>query len=201
MRWMSRSGAVLVAGAMAGGDVAGVRRAPAAKTTRLGPKLKCRRNRAETGRGIRRYRTDPRRRRSPTRWTWMNRIQREGYAQAIVSKEFLQALKSLPRQDLGDISSGRPRATEIIIPWRLIDGPENADAVADEILKRRSAAHRHLDLGAINFALPLFDEDPYHTACGAYRYFRRGPQQWRPSPWRATRRWRRASSSTACRSW
>ena len=88
-----------------------------------------------------------------------------GYAQAIVSKEFLQALKSLPN---GKISVtyfewAASSDQKIIIPWRLIDGPETADAVADEILKTpiRRASRTSIS-GAINFALPLFDEDPYH---------------------------------------
>jgi len=92
-------------------------------------------------------------------------IQREGYAHAIVSKEFLQALKSGPN---GKISityfewaaSGDQK---VIIPWRLIDGPETADAVADEIMKTpiRRASRTSIS-GAIYFAMPLFNDDPYH---------------------------------------
>jgi hypothetical protein len=44
----------------------------------------------------------------------------------------------------------------------LIDGPETADAVAAEIMRipvRR--ASRTSISGAINFAMPLFDDDPY----------------------------------------
>ncbi len=64
-------------------------------------------------------------------------IQREGYAQAIVSKEFLQALKTGPN---GKISVtyfewAASSDQKIIIPWRVIDGPETADAVANEIMK------------------------------------------------------------------
>jgi len=91
-------------------------------------------------------------------------IQREGYAQAIVSREFLQALKSLPNGKIAVTyfewaASGDQK---IIIPWRLIDGPETADAVADEILKTpiRRASRTSIS-GAINFAVPLFEEDPY----------------------------------------
>jgi hypothetical protein len=92
-------------------------------------------------------------------------IQREGYALAIQSKEFLQALKSGP--------NGRIAVTyfewaargdqKIIIPWRLIDGPETADAVAAEIMKTpvRRASRTSIS-GAIGFAMPLFDEDPFH---------------------------------------
>jgi hypothetical protein len=50
----------------------------------------------------------------------------------------------------------------IIIPWRVIDGPESADAVASEIMKtpvRRGS--RTSISGAISFAMPLFDENPF----------------------------------------
>ena len=91
-------------------------------------------------------------------------VQREGYAQAIVSKEFLQALKALPN---GKISVtyfewAASNDQKIIIPWRVIDGPETADAVADEILKTpiRRASRTSIS-GAINFAMPLFENNPY----------------------------------------
>jgi Protein of unknown function (DUF1194) len=91
-------------------------------------------------------------------------VQREGYAQAIVSKEFLQALKTGPNRKLAltyfEWSASSDQ--KIIIPWRLIDGPEAADAVAAEIMNtpvRRGS--RTSISGAINFAMPLFDENPY----------------------------------------
>src|ERR1700756_4513149 len=157
MRWFVSIGAVLVAGAMAGGDVAGLA-AP-------GPQLQPAQHRAETDAADVdvqlilavdvSYSMD------------MDElaIQREGYAQAIVSKEFLQALKTGP--------SGKVAVTyfewaassdqKIIIPWRVIDGPESADAVAAEIMKTpvRRASRTSIS-GAIYFAMPLFDEDPYH---------------------------------------
>jgi Protein of unknown function (DUF1194) len=91
-------------------------------------------------------------------------LQREGYAQAIVSREFLQALRSLPN---GKISVtyfewAASSDQKIIIPWRIIDGPETADAVASEILKApiRRASRTSIS-GAIYFAMPLFENDPY----------------------------------------
>jgi hypothetical protein len=91
-------------------------------------------------------------------------IQREGYAQAIVSKEFLQALKSLPNGKIAITYFEWAASSDqkIIIPWRLIDGPETADAVANDILKTpiRRASRTSIS-GAINFAMPLFDENPY----------------------------------------
>ncbi len=91
-------------------------------------------------------------------------LQREGYAQAIVSKEFLQALKSGPngRIAVTYFEWAASSDQKIIIPWRLIDGPETADAVANEIMKTsiRRASRTSIS-GAINFAMPLFDENTY----------------------------------------
>src|SRR6267154_6518230 len=91
-------------------------------------------------------------------------MQREGYAQAIISKEFLQALKTGPN---GKISVtyfewAASSDQKIIIPWRVIDGPETADAVANEIMRTpiRRASRTSIS-GAIYFAMPLFDENPY----------------------------------------
>jgi hypothetical protein len=91
-------------------------------------------------------------------------VQREGYAEAIHSNEFLQALKASP---IGKISVtyfewSAPRDQRIIVPWRLIDGPETADAVANEIMKIPVQRGTHTSIsGAIRFAMPLFDRDPY----------------------------------------
>jgi len=51
---------------------------------------------------------------------------------------------------------------KIIIPWRVIDGPESADVVATEIMKTpvRRGSSTSIS-GAINFALQLFKENPY----------------------------------------
>jgi Protein of unknown function (DUF1194) len=91
-------------------------------------------------------------------------LQREGYAQAIVSREFLQALRSLPN---GKISVtyfewAASSDQKIVVPWRIIDGPETADAVATEILKApiRRASRTSIS-GAIYFAMPLFENNPY----------------------------------------
>lgn len=92
-------------------------------------------------------------------------VQREGYAQALRSGEFLKTLKTGP--------TGRIAVTyfewaaagdqKIILPWQVIDGPESADAVATEIMNAplRRASRTSIS-GAINFAVPLFDQNPYH---------------------------------------
>jgi hypothetical protein len=92
-------------------------------------------------------------------------LQREGYAQAIVSKEFLQALKSGPTGRIAVTMFEWAASTDqkIVLPWQVIDGPESADAVAAEILKSpiRRASRTSIS-GAINFAVPLLEENPYH---------------------------------------
>jgi hypothetical protein len=88
-------------------------------------------------------------------------LQREGYAMALTSKEFLQALKSGPNGKVVVTYFEWAASTDqkIVIPWRVIDGPESADAVAADILKTplRRASRTSIS-GAINFAVPLFDD-------------------------------------------
>jgi hypothetical protein len=91
-------------------------------------------------------------------------LQREGYMQAISSHEFMQALKagangriSITYFEWANVGDQR-----IIVPWRLIDGPEAADAVVSEIARqpyRRSS--RTSISGALMFAQPLFEGSPY----------------------------------------
>ena len=85
-------------------------------------------------------------------------VQREGYAQAIVSKEFLQALGSGPTNKISVTYFEWSASSDqkILIPWRVIDGPEAADAVANEIMNtpvRRGS--RTSISGAILFAISM----------------------------------------------
>lgn len=91
-------------------------------------------------------------------------LQREGYILALTSREFLQALR--------EGAHGKIAITyfewagqfdqKIIMPWRLIDGPEAADAVAAEIARApyRRASRTSIS-GALHFAKPLFDGSGY----------------------------------------
>ena len=154
MRWCVSIGALLVAGAMAGGDVAGI--AAPNPTNPLADKDAASSVDLELVLAVDvSYSMD------------MDElaIQREGYAQAIISKEFLQALKTGPTGKIAVTYFEWAASSDqkIIIPWRVIDGPETADAVANEIMKTpiRRASRTSIS-GAINFAMPLFDENPYH---------------------------------------
>ncbi|MGN6573054.1 MAG: DUF1194 domain-containing protein [Pseudolabrys sp.] len=91
-------------------------------------------------------------------------LQREGYVQALRSKEFLTALR--------EGAHGKIAVTyfewagqfdqKILMPWRLIDGPEAADAVADELARApyRRASRTSIS-GGLVFAKPLFDSSGY----------------------------------------
>src|SRR6476646_10177537 len=155
MRWCVSVGAVLVAGAIVGGDVAGIA-APSPKSRFVDTRHNVPAVNVELVIAVDvSYSMD------------MDElaIQREGYAQAIVSKEFLQALKTGPNGKIAVTYFEWAASSDqkIIIPWRMIDGPETADAVANEIMKTpiRRASRTSIS-GAINFAMPLFDENPYH---------------------------------------
>jgi hypothetical protein len=93
-------------------------------------------------------------------------LQREGYIQALTSREFMQAL----RQG----ANGKIAITyfewagqfdqKIVMPWRLIEGPESADAVAAEIAAApyRRASRTSIS-GGLTFAKPLFDNSGYRS--------------------------------------
>ncbi len=91
-------------------------------------------------------------------------VQREGYARALVSKDFLRTLKTGPTGKIAVTYVEWAASTDqkVIIPWRVIDGPESADAVAAEIMKTpvRRASRTSIS-GAINFAMPLFEQNRY----------------------------------------
>jgi hypothetical protein len=91
-------------------------------------------------------------------------LQREGYVQALTSREFLQTLR--------EGATGKVAITyfewagefdqKVIMPWRLIEGPESADSVAAEIAAApyRRASRTSIS-GGLKFAKPLFDHSGY----------------------------------------
>ncbi|MCR6732870.1 MAG: DUF1194 domain-containing protein [Afipia sp.] len=155
MRWCISIGAVFLAGAIAGGDVRSLA-APAAPPLPAAAADEANRVDVELILAVDvSYSMD------------MDELalQREGYAGAITSKEFLQALKTGPTGKVAVTYFEWAASTDqkIVIPWRVIDGPESAGAVAEEILKAplRRASRTSIS-GAINFAMPLFDANDYH---------------------------------------
>jgi hypothetical protein len=87
-------------------------------------------------------------------------LQRDGYVKALTSSEFLNAL----RQGIhGKVAityfewagAGEQR---VVVPWRVVDGPESAGSVANEILAApiRRAARTSIS-GALLFGAALFE--------------------------------------------
>ena len=154
MRWCVSIGAVLVAGAVVGGDVAGIA-APSPKSRF-----------ADTIHNVPFVNVELVVAVDVSYSMDMEElaIQREGYAKAIVSKDFLKALRAGPGGKVAvtyfewSISDDE----KIIIPWRVIDGSESADAVAAEIMKAPVRRGSSTSISsAINFAVQRFEENPY----------------------------------------
>src|SRR5260370_14218485 len=121
MLWYVSGGWMLVAWAMAGGDVAGIA-APSPARYQLAEKDAATAVDVELILAVDvSYSMD------------MDElaIQREGYAQAIISKEFLQALKTGPSGKIAVtyFEWAASNDQKIIIPCRVIPGPETAAAV------------------------------------------------------------------------
>src|SRR3954467_4689528 len=64
-------------------------------------------------------------------------LQREGYIAGITSRDFMQALRGGQhgKVALTYFEWAGPYDQKIVVPWRLIDGPESADAFANEIAR------------------------------------------------------------------
>ena len=87
-------------------------------------------------------------------------LQREGYILGLTSREFLQALRmgAHGRIAITYFEWAAINDQKIVLPWRVIDGPEAAAAATDVIRRtpyRR--APRTSIYGALQFAKPLFD--------------------------------------------
>ena len=91
-------------------------------------------------------------------------LQRDGYVAALTSPEFLGALKAGTHGKVAVTYVEWAGAAEqrVTMPWRLIDGPATAEAVAQEIARaplRR--AFRTSISGALSFSSGLFEANGY----------------------------------------
>src|SRR3989442_10751877 len=91
-------------------------------------------------------------------------LQREGYITGLTSREFMQALRGGMHGKVAVtyFEWAGPFDQKIVVPWRLIEGPESADAFVNEIARApyRRASRTSIS-GALNFAKPLFDGSGY----------------------------------------
>jgi hypothetical protein len=91
-------------------------------------------------------------------------LQREGYITGFTSREFMQALRSGMHGKIAVtyFEWAGPYDQRIVVPWRLIEGPESADAFVNEVARApyRRASRTSIS-GALAFAKPLFDASGY----------------------------------------
>jgi uncharacterized protein DUF1194 len=91
-------------------------------------------------------------------------LQREGYIKALTSREFLQALRQGINGKIAITYFEWAGYTErrVVVPWRVIEGPESADAFVGEIAAApyRRAARTSIS-GAIEFGAGLFENSGY----------------------------------------
>jgi hypothetical protein len=87
------------------------------------------------------------------------KVQREGYIEAITSREFMGAIRagSHGKVALTYFEWAGANDQKIVVPWRAIDGPESADAFAADIARApyRRASRTSIG-GALMFAKTLF---------------------------------------------
>src|ERR671912_944001 len=91
-------------------------------------------------------------------------LQREGYIHALTSKEFLRALKegSHGKIALTYLEWANFNERRVIVPWRLIDGPEAVDGFVAELARSpyRRASRTSVS-GALEFAASQFENSGY----------------------------------------
>ncbi len=92
------------------------------------------------------------------------KLQREGYVEALTSREFMEALHAgvNGRISVTYFEWANVGDQKILVPWRLIDGPESAGAVAGELAAApyRRASRTSIS-GGLMFGQSLFDASPY----------------------------------------
>lgn len=95
------------------------------------------------------------------------RLQRNGYVEALRSEQFLNALKSggAGRIAVAYMQWASEYDQDTLVDWMLIDGPDSASAFADKLAKapyRR--AQRTSISGAIEGAMRLFENNGFSSA-------------------------------------
>lgn len=82
-------------------------------------------------------------------------IQRRGYAEALTSAEVMAAVESglLGRIAITYVEWAGETAQRVVIPWQVLQTPQEAKAIADRILATKDAGLRRTSIsGALNYA-------------------------------------------------
>lgn len=91
-------------------------------------------------------------------------LQRDGYAAAITNARVLETIQSGPNRRIAVcfVEWSGMGAQRLVIDWTLIENAATAQKFADALAEApRSFADRTSISGAIDFALPLFDQAPF----------------------------------------
>jgi len=91
-------------------------------------------------------------------------LQREGYADALTSRAFVDAIRKGPNGRIAVTYFEWAGMSEqrVIVPWQIIDGPEAADAFVQELIKApiRRVSRTSIS-GALIFANALFEQTSF----------------------------------------
>ena len=93
-------------------------------------------------------------------------IQRRGYAEALVSEEVLSAIGKgfLGRIALTYVEWAGPDSQRVIVPWTLIEHPEDAQAVAASITANFEEAMRRTSIsGVLDYAAANFEGNGFES--------------------------------------
>jgi hypothetical protein len=91
-------------------------------------------------------------------------LQREGYVAAITSPEFMRALRQgmHAKVAMTYFEWAGSHHTHVVVPWRVIDGPETADSFAADISRAKyTRASRTSVSTALLFGASLFENSGY----------------------------------------
>ncbi len=93
------------------------------------------------------------------------RLQRDGYIQAITSPDFLKALQagSYGKIAVAYMQWASAFDQDVLIPWTQIDGPASAKAFAEKLMEAPYRRARRTSIsGAIDAAMKTFDKNGYN---------------------------------------
>lgn len=91
-------------------------------------------------------------------------IQRRGYAEALASDEVWGAINGglIGRVAITYVEWAGERAQRVVIPWTLIDGPEDAAAIGEVILSQFSNGMRRTSIsGVLEYALSSIERNEF----------------------------------------
>ncbi len=92
------------------------------------------------------------------------RLQRDGYVQAITSPEFLKALEAgaYGKIAVAYVQWASSFDQDVLVPWTLIDGPASARAFAEKLTEAPYRRARRTSIsGAIDFSMKTFENNGF----------------------------------------